>query len=166
LKKYEIPYFLSSAVDVMTLPAIKMIFCALRAISTYRPEDVIAYVKSSYLDINEGDLNEFESYIFKWNIYGKRFKDHDYWLANPDGYVQRMNKSQLDRRGIVHQVRDLVISKLEILEKAFKTALLMSVQELSLNFLTVTALKKILKLKSKNQASKRHMSFHKFGMCF
>ena len=74
LDKYEIPYHLSSSVDIMTVPAVKMVFCALRAISTYRPEDVIAYIKCSYLEISEEELNELENYIFRWNIYGKRFK--------------------------------------------------------------------------------------------
>ena len=119
LKKFEIPYFLSTSVDVMTLPAIKMIFCALRAISTYRPEDVISYVKCSYLDLSESELNEFESYIFKWNIYGKRFKDPDYWVANPDGYVKKMTEAQKNALSLVHSARDKVLKSLLILEDAF-----------------------------------------------
>ncbi len=119
LRKYEIPYFLSTAVDVMSIPAVKMIFCALRAITTYRPEDVISYVKCSYLDISENELNEFESYIFRWNIYGKRFKEEDYWASNPDGYIKSMNKAQKRAWCLVLSSRKKVLEKLSILENAF-----------------------------------------------
>ena len=119
LKKYDIPHFISASVDIMSIPAVKMVFCALRAISTYRPEDIIAYVKCSYLDIDETELNEFENYIFRWNIYGKRFKDLDFWVANPDGYLKSMNDAQKQSLALVHSAREKILSKLEILEKAF-----------------------------------------------
>ncbi len=119
LDKYEIPYHLTSRVDIMTVPAVKMIFCALRAISTYRPEDVISYIKCSYLDISEDELNELESYIFRWNIYGKRFKNEDYWASNPDGYLPKMTDAQKNALALVHSARTKVIEKLDILENAF-----------------------------------------------
>lgn len=120
-KKYDIPYFFSTSVDVMSMPVVKMVFSALKAISTYRPEDVISYVKCSYLDISEEELNELENYIFRWNIYGKRFKDEDYWASNPDGFVASMTPAQERALALVHSARKKVLSKLSILEGAFNS---------------------------------------------
>jgi len=41
---------------------VKMVFCALRAITSYRYEDVISYIKCGYTDLTEDELNELESY--------------------------------------------------------------------------------------------------------
>ena len=41
----------------------------------FRYEDIISYLKCGYTDIKEDDLNDFESYMYRWNIYGKKFKN-------------------------------------------------------------------------------------------
>ena len=118
-KKYGIPFFLSSEVDIMSMPAVKMVFSALKAISSYRYEDIISYIKCGYTDITEDELNELESYLFRWNINGRKFKNIDYWASNPDGYVARATSTQKHALSLVHSAREKVLSKLEILEKAF-----------------------------------------------
>ena len=117
--KYEIPYFFSSSVDIMSMPLIKMIFSALNAISAYRAEDVISYIKCGYTDITEDELAELESYLFRWNIYGKKFLNDDYFASNPDGYTQGFSESQAKRLSLVLDARKKVLDKLSILENAF-----------------------------------------------
>lgn len=119
LKKFDIPYFFSSSVDVMSMPAVKMIFCALSAISGYRREDILSYIKCGYTDICEDELNDLESYIYRWNIYGRRFTDDDYWTGNPDGYLQKFSDEQRKTHERVLSARKKVLEKLEPLEAVF-----------------------------------------------
>lgn len=117
--KFDIPYFYSVPTDITSMPVIKMVFSALASISNYRYEDIISYIKCGYTDIKDNDLNDFESYMFRWNIYGKKFKDVDYWSSNPDGYVSEPTRFQLETLSRVNKVRDAVIDKLSILENCF-----------------------------------------------
>lgn len=117
--KFDIPYFYSAPTDITSMPVIKMVFSALASISNYRYEDIISYIKCGYTNIADDNLNDFESYMFRWNIYGKKFKDEDYWASNPDGYVSEPTKYQLETLGRVNKVRDEVESKLSILENCF-----------------------------------------------
>ncbi len=117
--KFGIPYFYSVTTDITSMPIIKMVFSALSSIAYYRYEDIISYIKCGYTDIKENELNDFESYMFRWNIYGKKFKDTDYWASNPDGYVSEPTIIQLETLSRVNDVRDRVYSKLKILEDCF-----------------------------------------------
>ena len=117
--KFDIPYFYSAPTDITSMSVIKMVFSALASISNYRYEDIISYIKCGYTDIKDNDLNDFESYMFRWNIYGKKFKNEDYWASNPDGYVSEPTRFQLETLNRVNAVRDTVIDKLSILENCF-----------------------------------------------
>ncbi len=119
LDKFEIPYFYSTSVDITSAPVIKMIFSALGAISSYRCEDIISYIKCGYTDISENELNDLEGYMFRWNIYGKKFKNQDYWASNPDGYVSQPTIPQLQALASINNTRDKVIDYLSVLENAF-----------------------------------------------
>lgn len=119
LDKYDIPYFYSTLTDIMSMPVIKMIFSALCSASLFRYEDIISYIKCGYTDISENELNDFESYMYRWNIYGKKFKNEDYWASNPDGYVEVPTITQLETLSHVNDVRERVYNKLSILENCF-----------------------------------------------
>ncbi len=119
LDKYKIPYFYSKATDIMSMPVIKMLFSALNSASLFRYEDIISYIKCGYTDISENELNDLESYMFRWNIYGKKFKNEEYWASNPDGYVESPTITQLETLSRVNDVRERVYKKLSILENCF-----------------------------------------------
>lgn len=119
LDKYDIPYYFSSPSPLLSISAIKMVLSALYAINGYRLEDIINYAKCGYLDISEADLCDFESYVYRWSIHGKKFKNDDYWSANPDGYVLSPTSAQLDTLKRVNGVRDKILKRLSIIEKPF-----------------------------------------------
>lgn len=119
LKKFDIPYHYSTSTDILSMPVVKMIFSSLNSIASYRSDDIISYIKCGYADITEDELNDFESYIFRWNIYGKKFTDKNYWNSNPDGYVDAPTELQAQTLSCVRDVRDRVYKKLSILEKCF-----------------------------------------------
>ncbi|MBQ7352436.1 MAG: PD-(D/E)XK nuclease family protein [Clostridia bacterium] len=119
LKKFNIPYFFSAPSDLLGMPVIKMVFTALTAISTYKPEDIIAYTKCGYSDIDELSISMLEEYMTRWDIYGSRFSEEKYWGANPDGFVLERTESQKNRLTTILKARKQIISMLSILEKPF-----------------------------------------------
>lgn len=119
LDKYGIPYHMSVPSKLLSKPVIKMVFSALNAINGFRGEDIISYAKCGYTDINETDLCDLESYMYKWSISGRKFKNDDYWSANPDGFVQSPTITQLETLGRINDARTKVMDKLSILEKPF-----------------------------------------------
>ena len=119
LKKFHIPYFYSTPSDLLGMPVIKMVFNALNAISGYKAEDIIAYTKCGYTDLDNMSASMLEEYMVRWGIYGNRFLNDDYWSANPDGYVDSQTERQEKRLKLVLEARNEVINKLSILAKPF-----------------------------------------------
>ena len=123
LEKYQIPYYFSIPSRLNSKPVVKMVISALNALCGMRSEDIITYAKCGYLDVDDYDLHAFESYIYKWNIYGKKFKNDDYWYANPDGFVKEPTISQITQLDKIQEVRKAILGKLSILEKPFSLGL-------------------------------------------
>ena len=119
MQKYDIPHFLSSPSDWLTRPLVKMIFSALAFVHTQRGQDLLTYAKSPYVCVGKMELDRFESYITKWNIYGKKFKNDDYWASNPDGYVENETDSQRAALESILKTRDTLLSSLSTLEAPF-----------------------------------------------
>ncbi|MBE6663981.1 MAG: hypothetical protein E7602_05705 [Ruminococcaceae bacterium] len=119
LKKYNIPHFMSSPTDWLTKPILKMIFSAIGFSDSGRRDELLSFAKSGYLDIEPSLLSEFESYIKKWDIYGKKFFDDDYWNANPDGFVEKQTEEQKEALKRIIKTRDLLLGKLLPLNRVF-----------------------------------------------
>ena len=120
LDKYKIPFFLSDKTGLMSKPLVRMIFSALESINSYRVQDIGAFIKSGYLDIDDGSGDELEEYMYRWNIQGRRKVEGDeYWSANPDGYVESPTIQQMDTLARIHEARDKVLTSLAPLRDAF-----------------------------------------------
>ena len=119
LKKYNIPHFMSSPTEWLTKPILKMIFSAINFADSGRRDELLSFAKSGYLDISPLCLSEFESYIKKWDIYGKKFFNDDFWNANPDGFVENQTTEQMESLARIIETRDYLLGKLYILNKAF-----------------------------------------------
>ena len=155
--KFDIPYFYSTTTDILSMPVVKMVFSALNSITTFRSEDIISYIKCGYTDITENELNDFESYIFRWNIYGKKFKNEDYWASNPDGYVESPTIIQLETLSRVNDVRERVYSKLSILENCFlKKCTVADASRAIFEFLNAHKVKKQLQKEIDKSASRQN----------
>jgi len=85
-EKARIPYFLSQNTDITSKPIIKFLMSALRIkVYNWRPEDVIAYLKSGFCGVDTRDSDLFECYLSVWTL---RASDYlgDELTMNPDGY--------------------------------------------------------------------------------
>ena len=124
LDKYNIPHFFSAPTDLMSKPVIKMIFSALSAITSYKQDDIMSYIKCGYVGLEPDIESELEAYVYRWGLHGKRcwsdVNRDDYWGSNPDGYKKKFTTEQKDRLAQIIEARNTVTNRLAILEKAFK----------------------------------------------
>lgn len=100
LERAGIPHFISKSTDVTAFEAVKLIYTAYSvAIRGFKSEDVLTYMKCGLCDLTREECDEFELYVQKWNIDGRRFVDGICFNMNPRGY-EPMNESdalKLDR---------------------------------------------------------------------
>lgn len=83
----DIPHFISKTKDLSSSPAVKLIHTAYAVITRWRREDVLTYLKCGLCGISREERDEFELYIEKWAIDGRRFTDGITWNMNPRGYT-------------------------------------------------------------------------------
>lgn len=86
LDKAGIRHFSSDGSDLMNFEAIKLIFSAISATNSFAREDVLAYASCGLSGISFDERDEFEMYVDKWQINGKRFTDGLIWNMNPLGF--------------------------------------------------------------------------------
>ncbi len=91
LQDAAIPFFMAKKTDINSFAAVKLLYTAY-AVCTggWRREDVISYLKCGMSGIAEEDIDLFEIYVARWNLYGHRFTDEHGWNMNPDGYTDRL----------------------------------------------------------------------------
>ena len=118
-----IPFFISKKRDVASFEAIKLIYTAFAVISGgYKKEDVISYAKCAPCGISREACDEFELYVEKWQINGRRFTDGVIWNMNPDGYTAR-RAADIDERLVrIDETRKSIIDPLTDLTNDTKNA--------------------------------------------
>ena len=120
LDKYKIPYFYADKSNILSKPLIHMIFSVLEAVNSYRIQDIGAFIKSGYADIDEEAGAELEEYMYRWNIQGRRkVEGEEYWSANPDGYVDSPTVYQMEALARIHDARDALLKDISPLRHAF-----------------------------------------------
>ena len=98
LASAKIPAFTSYRKDIQAFEAIKLIYTAYAVCRGFRREDVLSYAKCSLSGITREECDEFEMYVSKWQISGKRFINEDSWTMNPDGYDSRSRDAERQLR--------------------------------------------------------------------
>lgn len=125
---YRIPYFLSERTDLNSLPAARLIICALRCVSHHwQTGDIVRLCKTGLCGIEPRDMDYFIDYIETWRIRGARMAEGP-WSMNPDGYSIEMS----DRGRIIleaaNRVREAVMTPLLTLEIRLEAATSVSEQ--------------------------------------
>ena len=109
--KYEIPVFIDEKRDLNQNVIIKYILALLDVLSkNYSLENVVNYIKTGFLDIDNEDIFKLENYCKKWGIkYNKWKKDFIYEKQENGEEVERLN-----------ELRKEIIEPLDILKKDLK----------------------------------------------
>lgn len=132
-----IPAFTSSRRDINEFEAIKLIYTAYAVCRGFAREDVISYAKCAISGIERGECDEFETYVNKWQINGRRFTEDGIWNMNPAGYTTRRDSSTDEKLLRIHSVRERIISPLVSLRDRLAVAeTVRSHAEVLLGFLT------------------------------
>jgi len=88
LSRAGVPHFVSKRRDVTSFEAIRLILTAYEVIGRgFKSEDVLSYAKCGLLDVSADACDEFELYVERWGITGKRFTQDELWNMNPRGYT-------------------------------------------------------------------------------
>ena len=73
--KYEIPYFLDEHKELDVKPVARAVNAAFRILlDNFEREDMLLLLKSGLLDFTDGEIRDFEDYIFVWDINNAGFK--------------------------------------------------------------------------------------------
>ncbi len=87
LERAGVPHFISKRTSIGSFEAIKLINTAYSIINRgFRREDVLTYAKCGLAGITRERCDEFELYVCRWSIEGRRFTDGVAWNMNPRGY--------------------------------------------------------------------------------
>jgi len=109
-EKYDIPYFSSGKVDILSKPPVIIMDSVLEIVATgfeYKP--IFKYIKSGLIDITAGQSAIIENYVLKWQIRGTTWGGQ--WTMSPGGY----GKSEMDKENIklleeINALREMIIA--------------------------------------------------------
>ena len=108
----KIPAFTSYRRELSEYEAIKLIYTAYSVCRGFRREDVISYAKCALSGVSREECDEFEMYVNKWQINGRRFTDGLDWNMNPDGYSSHRADNIGEKLARINDVKDRIITPL------------------------------------------------------
>ena len=118
-----IPYFMSKSKELFTFEEIKLIYAAYAVIgSDFAREDVISYIKCGFTGLSREACDEFELYVEKWQINGKRFTDGILWNMNPNGFSSRVSEDMGEKLLSINASREKITEPLLRFKAALSTA--------------------------------------------
>ncbi len=117
-RQYEIPFFLSKRVNLATKPLVRFLKSALAVlVHDYRMQDVIAFLKSGYIEVSPDTCHRMEQYLLTWGIEGKRFSDPVDWNMNPAGYSDELPSDVATQLDALNSLRYFVVNLLTNLKQ-------------------------------------------------
>lgn len=102
-----IPCYMSVKDELSTKPVIAFVLSALEIAATdFSPNAVNKYIKNSFcaLSVKERDL--LSRYTETWNIRGKRWRDGNMWMMNPEGYTTSLTEYSAHVLAAVNRAKD------------------------------------------------------------
>jgi len=118
-EKYDIPYFTSGKVDILSKPPLTLIDAALEiAVSGWEYKSIFKYLKSGLIDITTDQCAILENYVLKWKIRGSLWNKE--WKMPPQGYG---NEKDGDGKLLeqINSLRRFIIKPLMNLRDGIKT---------------------------------------------
>ncbi|MBQ8720442.1 MAG: PD-(D/E)XK nuclease family protein [Clostridia bacterium] len=146
----RLPLFISKRRDLSSFEAIKLIYTAFAVLRDgFKRGDVISYIKCGLSGVSREACDEFEMYVEKWQISGRRFTDGVIWNMNPDGYTDRKRHGADELLVRINETRASVIAPLISLSE--KVSVKRTVRHFAtslVEFLTEIGLEGSLKLRA------------------
>ena len=116
--RYGVPVFASAMHDILEKPVLSLVTAALDCVSGgYGYDDVFRYLKTGLTDLEEGDRDELENYVLKWDVRGSKWTQEKPWTMHPRGYGYPMEEADRVLLERLDSLRRKVILPLEQLRK-------------------------------------------------
>ncbi len=122
LDRARIPAFTSYRRDAEEFEAIKLIYTAYAVLRGFGREDVISYAKCALSGVTAAECDEFEAYVNKWQINGRRFIEDGPWNMNPLGYTVSRPDGTDEKLVRINGVRHKIIAPLTEFSRSVKSA--------------------------------------------
>ena len=153
-EKAKIPLFTSKRSDISSYEVIKLIYSAFAVVTGgFKKEDVISYAKCSLSNVERSLADEFELYVEKWQINGRRFTDGTVWNMNPLGYTDKRRAKDEEKLLRINLAREKIISPLVAFAEDINAAQTVKDYLTALvGFMTELNVEENLKIKSEEEA--------------
>ena len=107
-KKYNIPFYLNKKIRADNKPLSMMLSYALSAVSnSFNTQDVLGFLKTGFLEVDDEDVALFEDYLFVWNVKGSGLKKE--FDKNPSGFKGTLSDSDAEKLKRINAVRERVM---------------------------------------------------------
>lgn len=109
--RYEIPMFCDIPEVILNAPLTNLVLSLLRALDEPSAENLLSYVRSSFLRVKDGDgfralsfedIDSFDGYIFKWQLRGSQL-EHEFVTdkMNQTDSAQALQAEQVRKSSVV-----------------------------------------------------------------
>lgn len=117
----KIPLYQSGTEDILQKSVISTVLSALdAALGGLEQRSVIRYLKSVLSPLDPDTCDRVENYVITWVIRGSMFLKK--WEKNPEGLGKEMTPYTETQLQNLNRAREIAITPLEILSKAFKSS--------------------------------------------
>ena len=84
---YGVPLYTTGRSDLAAKPLPALIACAYEIIrGGWALDDMLSYLRTGLAGLGEGECDELESYLFKWQLRGSAWTRAGDWRQHPEGY--------------------------------------------------------------------------------
>ena len=119
-KKYNVPVYQNTKLDILQMPPVLALTSAIKTISDgWSYEDVFTYLKTGFADITREECDILENYVLMWNIRGSLWYRNEPWTFSQDGYKGAAEDTVLAE---LNSIRNKVVFPLKKLQENMKSA--------------------------------------------
>lgn len=110
--RYDMELILDEKRKITAHPAVTFVLALLNSIAgAYRPQDVIAYIKTGFADILREEAEIFEDYVVRYRISGPRFRQS---FTKGEAYYGKDNLEKIE------DVRQRIIGRMQAFGQEYK----------------------------------------------
>ncbi len=122
-RHYGVPLFTADRSDLMTKPLPALIASAYEIVQNgWALDDVMGYLRTGLVGLDERECDELERYLFKWQLRGSAWERRGDWRQHPDGYGAAFTPDTEERLKHINALRRRVAGPLTAFARAAEEA--------------------------------------------
>ena len=122
-RHYEVPLFTAERSDLLAKPLPALVAGAYEILrGGWALDDVVSYLRTGLAGLDEGECDELERYLFKWQLRGSAWERRGDWRQHPDGYGAAYTPEAEARLERINELRRRAARPLQAFARAAKEA--------------------------------------------